>query len=106
MATTSDPERWPYDDEQVAGYVNSSAAATDVLAEAMRQHDRLGWSPEHDDEHDAPAWAHLLLLRVVRLSTPTTWGTAPDAALQREYLAEVAAMAIRAMESLDRTAVE
>lgn len=95
-------QRWPYDLDHVLGYATESQAARDALAEAIRHHDQLPYDPDHDDEHTLPDWSWLLGLRLTRLSTPVGWNGEPTDEEAREYLAEIAAMAIRAMESLDR----
>lgn len=59
----AEPKREPLSDEQIElpGYLRlqiaGTAAAHDVLAERRRQIEVEGWTPEHDDEHDAGALA-------------------------------------------------
>jgi hypothetical protein len=71
----------------------------EVSNERLRQLDK-GFDAEHDDRHSLPAWAYLLLRRVTDLSHP--WAEAHPVA--RQELIEIAAIAIAAVESLDRAA--
>lgn len=70
----------------------------EVMEERVRQQDLHGWTPEHDDTHGRQEWAWLLARRITDLSCP--W----DSAVldERRQLIEVAAIAVAAVESLDR----
>lgn len=70
----------------------------DVAEERQQQIDRHGWTPEHDDRHDLPAWSWLLARRVTDLSHPM----AASVVDVRKSLLEVAAIAVAAIEAHDR----
>lgn len=78
-----------------------------VLLEFARERERQrvqeGYAPEHDDQHDATHWIALV----------ATWlGRAGDAALEgdvgryRRRLVQVGALALAAVETLDRQIVD
>lgn len=82
-------------------YVNTAATRA-VLAELLEERHRQvvvhGWTPEHDDLHGTSDFAWLCARRAVEMSHP-------DAALMldaRRAFIEIAAIAIAAVEALDR----
>ncbi len=57
----------------------------------------LEWGgPEHDDEHEPDDWTEYLLDQVYRAESENNRG-------YRERLVKIAALAVAAMESFDRT---
>lgn len=70
----------------------------EVIAERLNQIDGHNWTPEHDDEHNLAEWAWLLQGRAHQLAHPF----AEHVADARRLLIETAAIAIAAVESLDR----
>lgn len=70
----------------------------DVAAERTRQQDDLGHDAEHDDKLGAAEWAWLIQRRAVDLSHP--WDDAH--VNRRQELVQIAAIAVAAIESIDR----
>ena len=68
----------------------------DILAERERQL-ALGWSINHDDTHTTAEFAGLITERV----NPMLFGHTPVEKL-REEMVEVAALAVAAIERIDR----
>lgn len=78
-----------------------SQVVQDVIRERERHVGDLGWTPAHDDRQTMQDWAWLLDSRVVHLQCPfPNMAPGPDRA--REFLIEIAAVAIAAAESMDR----
>ena len=73
------------------------SAIDDVLAERVRQ-DRKGYTAEHDDEHDLIEFLDFIEPRLERARNPLDTA----APLRRKMLVEIAALAIAAIEMLDR----
>lgn len=96
----TDPSRWPYDLDELHDKLDTSPGARAALAEAIRHRRQLGYDDSHDAGHDGPDWAQILLHRVVPLNTPVDWPTAPTRDRTVEYLAEIAAVAIHAIDSM------
>jgi hypothetical protein len=86
---------------------NLSQAVRDVLAERQRQIAK-GWTPEHDDGHNAgeiigAKWGALgRIERAFWLINKTTVSATPAPIEARELLKEGAAQIIAEMERLDR----
>jgi hypothetical protein len=72
----------------------------ELLVERQRQQDLHGWTPEHDDAHPVEDFGWLIARRAVELSNSSA-AAAVDA---RRLLIECAAIAIAAVEKLDRAA--
>ena len=70
----------------------------ELLVERQRQQDVHNWSPAHDDAHPVEDFAWLIARRAVEMSNSMAAG-AVDA---RRLLVECAAIAIAAIEKLDR----
>lgn len=82
----------------VAQERSTLAVLLEIADERARQVDVHEWTPDHDDQHGRQEWAWLLLRRVTDLAHP--WD---DAHLDtRRELLEVAAIAVAAIESIDR----
>lgn len=95
------PGRRPLSDEDRAAGVVESYDITgpirvsgEVLAERLRQIEA-----ERPDDHSLAAWAWLLARRVTDLQCPPELGVTGD---PRRLLVEVAAIAIAAIEAIDR----
>ena len=84
-------------------------AAADVLAERRRQIEREGWTPEHDDEHNAGEMARAAACYALfnTAPTPTMWPRQWDASWwkpkdDRSNLVRAAALLLAEIERLDR----
>lgn len=73
----------------------------EITAERINQLDTHGWDDEHDDRVSLAAWAWLLAGRAHVLAHPDI-DTADNFAANRRRLVEVAAIAVAAIEALDR----
>lgn len=94
----------------------SSQAALDVLAERRRQIDVEGWTPEHDDEHDAcelsdAAACYALGSEAADVGdVPGCWPQSWDESWwrpskdRRRNLVKAAALLLAEIERLDRAA--
>jgi hypothetical protein len=73
---------------------------TDISKERVQQDEQWG-GPEHDDQHTLDDWERFIILQLnlMQLSVPT--GRTP-----RDRLVKVAALAVAAIESLDRQAAK
>ncbi len=92
-----------------------SAAFRDVLAERRRQIEVKGWTPEHDDTHDAGeiarAGACYALMTagfspygdIVSRAQPRGWGPF-KLGIARDMLVKAAALLIAEIERIDRRA--
>jgi hypothetical protein len=72
-----------------------------VITERKRQDMQWG-GPEHDDTHETSDWIDYMAHQVER-TTPHT-GTVEQAKSDREMFIKIAALAVAAVESLDRKA--
>jgi len=77
------------------------AVLQEIAAERDRQEESHGFGPEHDDQHGEAEWAWLLGNRVHQLACPWNEVLGLD---PRRALVEVAAIAVAAVESLERKA--
>jgi hypothetical protein len=81
--------------------VDAAATRTvlaELLVERQRQQDVHGWTPIHDDAHPVEDFAWLIARRSVEMSN----SQAAEAVDARRLLVEIAAIAIAAIEKLDR----
>lgn len=77
--------------------IQTAAAMAQVMRERKRQDDKWG-GPEHDDQHDIRHWYGLIN---ECLYMPTDFALV-DPVAARRYLVEIAALAVAAIESIDR----
>jgi len=75
------------------------AVLHEIAAERDRQEASHGFGAEHDDRHGLAEWAWLLGSRVHELACPWNDAMGID---PRRVLVEVAAIAVAAVESLER----
>lgn len=73
----------------------------EIRDERFRQRSAHGWSADRDDAHPLPSWAWLLSRRSVDIAHPQAGGPT-DIIDVRRTLVEIAAIAVAAIESLDR----
>lgn len=71
-----------------------------VRSERWRQRNELGFDEDFDDDLRLSAWGYLLSLRSARLSHPDPGMVGIDV---RAELVEIAAIAVAAIESIDRS---
>ena len=76
-----------------------SQALLDVAAERQRQDAKWG-GPEHDDGHHAGDWHRFVSLRLARVPVLASNGNAAEV---RRMWVQIAALAVAAAESIDRT---
>ena len=85
-------------------YVDTSATRTvlaELLDERRHQIDDHGWTPDHDDLHSESDFAWLIARRAVDMCHPD----AADVTDCRRLFVEIAAIAVAAIERIDRQEV-
>lgn len=84
--------------EQAVQQIDNAAERLigEIALERVRQDEQWG-GPDHDDQHTFHDWANYIYYQL-----RTTNGIAPPADVQRERFIKVAALAVAAIESLDR----
>ncbi len=89
--------------------VEPTRAARDVLAERRRQISAEGWTPEHDDEHDARQLAHAAACyaypELTCIESVNTWPWAPEWFKVRDHrsnLVRAGALILAEIERIDR----
>jgi hypothetical protein len=88
-------------DAATAAYVDTAATRAvlvELLDERRHQVEDHGWTPAHDDEHHHEDFAWLIARRAVDMCNPATRGAIDS----RRLMVEIAAIAIAAIERLDR----
>jgi hypothetical protein len=82
-------------------YASTAGVVAEIAVERGRQVNEHGWTPEHDDGLGKDAWAWLLIRRLSDLSCPFEDEMSDD---PRRALIEIAAIAVAAVEAIDRQA--
>jgi len=82
-------------------YVDTAATRlvlVELLDERRNQIDRHRWTPDHDDQHGTEDFAWLIARRAVQMCN----AAAADVVDARRLLVECAAIAVAAIETIDR----
>jgi len=80
-------------------HAGTAGVVAEIAVERGRQISEHGWTPEHDDGLGKDAWAWLLIRRLSDLSCPFEDEMSDD---PRRALIEIAAIAVAAVEAVDR----
>jgi hypothetical protein len=98
MSVTPTVRSSPLTDDSHVDTAATRGVLLELLEERRRQIDEHGWSPAHDDEHATFDFAWLIGRRAMEMCNPMS----ADVVDCRRLLVEIAAIAVAAIEAIDR----